>query len=145
MRARGVVSLDDAPHRLLGRVLIDTTIAVEAGLGRDGAQRDVRVRNRAFARTRTALERWTAYLASVDWVRGELAGAVDAIPAVMHATGLRSNDALMTATAISLGCDGIATTDRQFGRVHEQDVPTILAPRDRVAEIRGLRARARRI
>lgn len=124
---------------------VSNIAAAESGRSRNAAQADGRIRRRALTLTERTFARWTAYLESVAWVRGELPSIIDSVPSVMRTTGLRSNDAAMTATAIAFRCDAIASTDRHFGRVHQQDIPMIFTPRDRVADVRRFRAAARRI
>jgi len=116
-----------------------------AGRDRRAGLSDGRVRRRSASMTRTALARWRRYLETISWIRAPLEPAIEAAPAIMFATGLRSYDAAMAATAIAHRCDAIATFDGDFGRLHEADVPLLVTDARRAGRMRGLRAAARPI
>lgn len=117
----------------------------EAGRDRRAGLADGRVRRRSATMTRAAVERWQRYLETIRWVRAPLEPAIEAAPAIMFTTGLRSYDAAMAATAIAHRCDAIATFDVDFGRLHEVDVPLLLTDARRAGRMADLRGAARPI
>lgn len=117
----------------------------EAGRDRRAGLADGRVRRRSATMTRAAVGRWQRYLETIRWVRAPLEPAIEAAPAIMFTTGLRSYDAAMAATAIAHRCDAIATFDVDFGRLHEVDVPLLLTDARRAGRMRVLRGAARPI
>lgn len=119
--------------------------ARDLGLSPKAAADDRRIRRRAHEMTTRINDQWQRLLLSTQRLRVEVAEIADAIPAVMLATGLRSSDAAMAASAVLVGCDAVATTDLHFGRLSERDVPTLITVTERVRGMRALRAAARPI
>lgn len=119
--------------------------AVDAGRDRRAGLADGRVRRRSRSLTARTRRRWAEYLESIDWLRADLTPVLDDVPVIMFATGLRSYDAAMAASAIAHRCDAIATFDGDFGRLHEADVPLLVTDARRAGRARRLRAAARPI
>lgn len=119
--------------------------ARELGLPARATFHDRRIRQRAHDMTVRIGDQWQRLLLSTQRIRVELEEVAEAIPAVMLATGLRSNDAAMAASAVLVDCDAVATTDLHFGRLSARDIPVLITVPERVRAIRALRAHARPI